>query len=132
MPEENVEIVRRMYDAYLRGDAEGALAHLHPEVKTDFTVRADIRGVKTGREAMREIVTTWVNTWDDYTETIDELFELGDRVCLVATQTGRGKGSGALIENQFAALYEVEDGLITSVTMFMNRADALNAAGAPE
>ncbi len=132
MPEEHVEIVRRMYDAYRAGDVERALAYLHPEVEADFTVRADIRGVKTGREAVREIVTTWVGTWDDYAETVDEVLQLGDKVCVVATQTGRGKGSGAPIENQFAALYEVEDGLITSITMFMSRADALKAAGAAE
>ena len=131
MSQENVQIVRRMYDAYLAGDADRAMAFFHPDVRADFTVRGDT-GVRQGREALSEIVATWVGTWDDYTERIDEVRDLGDKVCVIATQSGRGKGSGVALENEFAQLYEVEDGLITSVTLYMSPADALESAGLSE
>jgi hypothetical protein len=54
---------------------------------------------------------------------------LGTKVCLISSQRGRGKGSGIEAENQFAQVYEVENGLITSVTMYLSPADAFEAAG---
>jgi len=131
MSRENVELVRRMYEAYLSGDADRALSYVHPEAEADFSVRVDA-GIGRGREELGRIVTAWVATWDDYSEEIDELIDLGDRVCLAATQRGRGKGSGAELEQRFAGLYEVHDGLITRITMFRSRDSALEAARASE
>jgi ketosteroid isomerase-like protein len=34
MSQENVEVVRRSYESYLRGDLEAALAAFDPEVET--------------------------------------------------------------------------------------------------
>lgn len=131
MSEESVVIVRRMYEAYLRGDADRALAYHHPDVELDYSARGDI-GAKQGRDAMAEISATWIGTWDDYVERIDEVCELGSKVCLISSQSGRGRGSGVEIQNQFAQVYEVEDGLITSVTMYMSPADAREAEGVSE
>jgi len=131
MPEENVEIVLRMYEAYLAGDADRALAYYDPNVEADFSVRGDT-GVRQGREALAEIVSSWVGTWDDYSERIEEVRDLGDTVCVIATQTGRGKGSGLEVDNRFAGLYEVKDGLITRITMYGSPEEALEAAGLSE
>ena len=131
MSQKNVERVREMYEAYLAGDAERALAYFHPDVSADFTARGDA-SVRKGREALSENVATWVNTWDDYSERIEEVRDLGDTICLIALQRGRGKGSGVQIENRSAQLYELEDGLITSMQTFMNPASALKAAGVEE
>jgi ketosteroid isomerase-like protein len=46
MTQENVEIVRRMYDAFYSGDADGALAHFDPEVVVDAS-----KGRPRGRRA---------------------------------------------------------------------------------
>jgi ketosteroid isomerase-like protein len=129
--QDDVEIVRSMYDAYIAGDVERALAHCHPDVKADFSVRGDA-GVSTGRAALAEAVAEWVGAWNDYGERLEEIRDLGGAVCVVAIQRGRGKGSGLEIENRFASLYEVEDGLITSVTMFDGPEAAVAAARASD
>jgi uncharacterized protein len=131
MSQENVEIVRRMYAAYLAGDMDGALAHFHPQVAADFSVRGDT-GPTRGREALSETVMAWLGTWDDYSEQIQEIRDLGATVCVIAKQRGRGKGSGVEIENRWGQLYTVEDGLITSLTMYASAAQALEAAGVSE
>jgi ketosteroid isomerase-like protein len=131
MSQENVEIVVRMYEAYLAGDADRALAYCDPNIEADFSIRGDT-GVRQGREALAEIVASWVGTWDDYSERIEEVRDLGDTVCVIATQRGRGKGSGLEVDNRFAGLYEVKDGLITRVTMYEGPDKALEAAGLSE
>jgi ketosteroid isomerase-like protein len=131
MSRENVELVRRMYDAYLSGDAERALGYFHPEVELDFSVRVDT-STGRGREDLARIVGSWGAAWDGYTEEIDEILDLGDEVCVVATQHGRGRDSGVELENRFAGLYEVRDGQITRLRMYMDIDDALKAARASE
>jgi ketosteroid isomerase-like protein len=128
MSRENVELVRRMYDAYLNGDAERALEFFHPDVEVDFSLRVDT-GKGRGREELARIVGSWGAAWDGYREEIDEIHDFGGVVCVVATQRGRGKGSGIELENQFAGLYEFHDGLVTRLTMYMDRESALEAAG---
>jgi ketosteroid isomerase-like protein len=128
MSEENVEIVRRMYEAYIRGDADRSLEHFHPDVVADFSVRVDT-GISRGREQLAKVVSSWMGAWDQYLEEMNEIRDLGDSILVVSTQRGRGKGSGVELSNQFASLYEVEGGLITRVTMYATRADALEAAG---
>jgi ketosteroid isomerase-like protein len=128
MSEENVEIVQRTYEAYQAGDVDRALSNFHPDAAADFSIRGDT-GPVTGREALAKTVAAWVNTWDDYSEQIEDIRGVGDRVCVIANQRGRGKRSGVQIDNRFGQVYTVEDGLITSLTMYATPAQALQAAG---
>jgi len=59
MSQENVEVVRRMYEAFHSGDAEGALAHFDPEVVVDATMRVDA-GIGHGREELSAIISRWL------------------------------------------------------------------------
>ena len=120
-----------MYEAYLGGNVEAALAYFHPEVEVDFSVRVDAARGK-GRDELARIVASWIGAWDGYLEEIDEILDLGDIVCIVATQRGRGKGSGVELANQFAGLYEIRDGLITRITMYAGRDEALAAVPASD
>lgn len=131
MSEESVRIVMQMYEAYLAGDVDSALAYFHPDVAADFSVRGDTAPTE-GRDALSETVATWVSTWDDYSERITDVRDIGNTVCVIATQTGRGKGSGVEIETTWGQLYTVQNGLITSVTMYASPTEALEAAGLSE
>ena len=97
MSEENVELVRRMYEAYHGGDAEGALAHFDPEVVADHSGRLGGE-IGHGREGLRRIITEWVGTFEEFREEVVEIRDLGRFVYVVATQRGRGKGSGVDVE----------------------------------
>jgi len=59
MSQENVEIVRRMYEAFHRGDFDGALACFDPAVEVDAGVRVD-EGIGHGRDAVATMVARWV------------------------------------------------------------------------
>ena len=132
MSEENVEVVRQMYDAFYRGDADGALGHFDQDVVVDASKgRPDI-GIGRGREQVRRITTSWVGTWDQWREEIEEMRDLGSRVLVLSVQHGRGKGSGVEVEAHWAVLYEVHRGKITRMAVYRERAEALEAAGLSE
>ena len=131
MSQENVAVVRRMYDAFQSGDAEGAVGHFAPDVEVDASARPD-GAAGTGHEALGRIVGSWVSTFDEWSERLEEVRDLGDHVLVSATQRGRGKGSGVEIENRYAVLYRVEDGRISAMTLYSGVAAALEALGRRE
>ena len=131
MSRENVEIVRRMYEAYHGGDADGALAYFDSGVVADHSRRLG-GGIGHGHEELRRIIIEWVGTFEEFHEEIDEIRDLGRLVYVAATQHGRGKGSGVEVENHYALLYEVQDGRITWMGAYPDSAEALEAAGLSE
>ncbi len=120
-----------MYEAFHRGDADGASACFDPEVVVDASRRVD-GGIGHGREELSKIIGRWVGTFDEWREEIEEMRDLGSQVYVVATQRGRGKGSGVEVETRYALLYEVQGDRITSMTMYPQPTEALHAAGLSE
>jgi ketosteroid isomerase-like protein len=131
MSQENVEIVERMLALFHAGDAEGALACFSPDVAADASRRPDGRTGR-GREELSRIIGEWMATWEDWTEVIHEIRDLGDRVIVAATQQGRGKGSGVEIAQHYATIYEFRGGEIASMTLYPTADEALEAAGLSE
>ena len=131
MSEENVELVRRMYEAFLSGDAEVALSCFAEDVVVDASRRLDGK-VGRGRGYLSRMVAEWVGAFDDYEEEIEELHDLGSQVLVLITQRGRGRGSGAEVEIRPAVLYEIKNDLISGVVPYTDRAHALEDAGLSE
>jgi ketosteroid isomerase-like protein len=131
MSQENVEVVRRMYEAFHSGDFDGALAHFDPDVLIDATMRVDA-GIGRGREELFAIVGGWLGAFDDWREEIEEMRDLGRHVCVVSTQYGRGRGTGIETETRYAVLYELRGTQITHMTMYPDPVEALEAIGLSE
>lgn len=131
MSQENVEIVREMYEAFNRGDAGAALAHFDPGVVVDASHRVDGR-VGRGHEDLVAILGEWMGTWDEWREEIEAIRDAGDRVLVISTQRARGKGSGAEWANRFGMLYEIHGGKISRWTIYDDPHAAFQAAGLRE
>ena len=133
MSQENVEIVRRMYDAYKRGDFESALAHFRPSV--EWSEPLDNPGARTrhGRKGVERALVTWTGAFEDYRYELRELIDNGDDMVLLgAWQTGRGKGSGVEVSEENFCVFTLREGKIVRQQMFRHRAEALEAAGLRE
>jgi ketosteroid isomerase-like protein len=131
MSQENVETVRAMYKAFDRGDADGALAYFDPGVVVDASHRVDGR-VGRGHEELVAILGEWMGTWDEWREEVEVIRDAGDRVLVISTQRGRGKGSGAEWANRFGMLYEIQGGKISRWTIYDDPHAALEVAGLRE
>jgi ketosteroid isomerase-like protein len=131
MSEENVEIVRRMYEAFHGGDGDRALSYFDPEVMLDASRRVD-GGIGTGHENLSANIARWIGTFDEWRQEIEEIRDVDDLVYVVLTQHGRGKGSGIEVETRYAVLYEIKGGKISRMTAYNDPAEALEAAGLSE
>jgi hypothetical protein len=128
MSQENVEVVRRLYEAYAAHDFQTALDLIAPDIEWDLSMRPDGK-VYRGREGAIEAVRTWTGTWEAFSFELEELIDAGDQVVVIDRQSGRGKGSGMPLEESFAVVYTVEAGKVTRAVWFTNREDALAASG---
>jgi ketosteroid isomerase-like protein len=133
MSQENVELVRRAFEAYNRGDVDGAMSYFAPDCQyTAAGTIPDRTGVFYGPEGYREF-TDWLRSeFDDARAEIDELVDAGDTVVLGATLRGRGRQSGAETTFRFWQAWAVQNGKFVQGQGFTSREQALEAAGLRE
>jgi ketosteroid isomerase-like protein len=133
MSQENVETIRRGYEAFARGDVEAVLEVLDPDVDWHPAI-APILGVETvrGREAVRRFFTRDLfEGFDRFRAEALSFEDLGDFVLVMVRYTGRGETSGIEMDQKFATLYELRDGKTLTMRDYPTRAEALEAAGLP-
>ena len=127
MSQENVEIVRRMYDAFYRGEFEEALGYFHPDVLVDASAARPDSLAGRGREQVRRTVATWVAAWDGWREEIEEVRDLSSQVLVLSVQRGRGRGSRVEVEAHYALLYDLDGSEITRMRLYGSLPEALEA-----
>jgi uncharacterized protein len=136
MSEENVEIVRRVFDAVTRRDTETVLALYDPEVEWDVSRSAFGKllgqGVYRGHDGLRTFFRQWYEAWEKPPDNYDELIDAGDQVVSVVTERGRGRASGIELELTQYGVWTVREGTIVRGVWFAERAQALEAAGLSE
>ena len=122
MSEENVEIVRRVYEGWSRGDfSESEL--FDPDVEfemVDWPHPAKSRGV----DAMRETWLTTLAAWEDFRAKPDEVVDHGDNILVLNSISGRGRGSGADVSALTATLWTVQNGRVVRLALFWDTARA--------
>jgi ketosteroid isomerase-like protein len=135
MSQENVEIVRRVYEAAARRDPATVLALYDPEVELDPS-RLQAVGlfdrVYRGHDGLRSFFREWHEAWEGIEYDYDELIDAGERVISVVTRHGRGRTSGAEVDWPLALVWTIRKGKVIRVVWFPTRADALEAAGMRE
>jgi ketosteroid isomerase-like protein len=129
MSRENVEVVRRMYDAYARGDYELTLSYHDPEIEFSQPAQEPGAGTYHGHQGIIRAMTKWVGAWDDYRVEVEELVDSGDHVLAKTRHHGRGKSSGVEVERQIFQLYTLRNGRIVRTRMYYDEAEARKAAG---
>jgi uncharacterized protein len=134
MSEENVEIVREAFKAFLEGDQERAARLIDPEVEFHGTVG----GLEEGRVArgLAEIAQTFeaedLEAWDERRFEPQEFIDAGDEVVVLMHEYRRGKGSGIEIEIDTAIVHTVREGRVARIQGYMDPDAALKAAGLSE
>jgi ketosteroid isomerase-like protein len=133
MSQQNVEIPRRLIDAYTRGDIPAFLELLDPDVEW-IPIMATLEGrVYRGREDVRRWLEELARDWEYFEPCYEEYRDLGDRVLILGRWRARGRASGVELENQPATwLYEIKAGKVVRMRTFTDRGEALKAVDLSE
>jgi ketosteroid isomerase-like protein len=132
MSQENVEIVRQVYEAFQRGDSKKLMNLVSPDIELHGTSGGLSDGsVARGIEAVRQTFDLWDQDWETKLSP-QEFIDAGDQVVVLQHEHRRGRGSGAEVEAKTAVLYGLRDGGVVRIQGFMDQAEALEAAGLRE
>lgn len=135
MSRENVEVVRRVYEAADRRDSATVLALYDPEVELDVSrTFGDVMGrdLYRGHDGLRELFRDWHEAWENIEYDYEELIDAGDRVVALVTRRARGRASGADVELKLALVWTLRDGKAVQVVWYPTREEALEAVGLRE
>jgi ketosteroid isomerase-like protein len=135
MSQENVEIVRRLFDATNLRDFTEAM-NLYDEGVV-LVVDASVLPTSAGKFCGRDAVGSWFADWfrsfgADYRFDIEEARAVGERVLVVARHYGRGRASGVALDWSVAYACSVSSGRIVRIEMYADRAEAVKAVGLEE
>jgi ketosteroid isomerase-like protein len=131
MSRENVELVRRMLDAFLNNDFETAFASYDPDVEWDGTNLPDGQ-VGRGLGAIMDHIARWADMWEGWNVEVERVIDAGgDHVVVVIRETGRSS-TGLEMDERPGELYTVRDGRIVRRQGFSDPDEALEAVGLRE
>jgi ketosteroid isomerase-like protein len=129
--QENVQVVRAIYDAVSRLDWDGAFRDQRPDV--ELTIPPGLNeGTYRGREECQAYWESWLSAFDAFSAKPEEFFESGDQVVVFVKSRARPKGSSAEIEVRNGHLWTIRDGKVASMRLFPEPEKALEAAGLRE
>ena len=119
-----MKVVRRIFETYIAGDLEKALADADPEIVWNPIEEAP----KQGHAAVRENLRRWETDWEDLRTVPEEFLDAGDRVLVTVHFAGRGRGSGIEVDTRLYEVWTIHDGKAVRMDEFTERAKALEAA----
>ncbi len=136
MSEENVEIVRGVFEAIDRQDPKAVFAAYDRDVQFDFTESplGTLMGsaVYYGHDGIRQWVRDRDEHWEAAEDECQDLIDAGDHVISFVFTRGRGRLSGVETELKHYGVWMIRSKKIVRVAWFYSREEALQAAGLSE
>jgi ketosteroid isomerase-like protein len=131
MSRENVEIVKRVREAFMRGDWDTAIAAYDQAVELDMT-RMPGGDMYSGPDGVRAFFAGWVGSWDGFKVTPVDLIDGDNEVIGIQDITATGKASGATVKMRAADVFTIAGGKIVRHVGYPDASEALEAAGLRE
>jgi ketosteroid isomerase-like protein len=129
MSEENIEIVERALAAINERDIDGYLACCTEDIQLQTPV-SPVAGVYEGADGIRRFFADIEDAGPDFRLDLERLEAGGgERVLAFVRITVHGRTSGLPIPAETGNVYEFEEGKIRRIQIFLDRVEALEAAG---
>jgi ketosteroid isomerase-like protein len=128
MSRENVELVRRLFEAYAEDGVEPATAFFAPDIVWNPADEVP----QHGPDGVIAYMERWEGEWEELQTIPEEFVDAGDRVLITVHFSGRGRTSAIEVDARLYEVYTLHEGKITRMDEFTDRAAALEAAGLSE
>jgi uncharacterized protein len=121
--DENVEVVRRIYAAWQRGESAGQwmdrdIEYVNPHDAVE-------QGVLRGRKSFARVT----ESFDEVSFEPERFVGAGEKVVVIAKLRGRGRASGIETETVQGYVWTVRDGKAVRFEWFRDPLEAMAAAG---
>ena len=141
-PQKNLEIVRRLYAdggpfaLPMDSDEERALLdhlfHEYYDEQVEVRMPADYpegEQLLYGKRGMSRLLAMLRDSWTEFRFAAERFIDAGERVAVFIRVTARGGASGLATERETAHVWTVRDGRLSSIQIYRDRTEALEAVG---
>jgi ketosteroid isomerase-like protein len=135
MSQEDVDALKRGFDAVSRLDGDGLLAMTDPEVEFRPRFQLMLGGkaaVYQGHAGVREALRDLYAALDWIKPEISEIRDLEGRIVALGRLSLRGKHSGAEVASPAGWVVDIKDGKALRVAEYLDHSETLEAAGLEE
>ncbi|KEF43285.1 MAG: hypothetical protein ER33_00645 [Cyanobium sp. CACIAM 14] len=126
MPEKNIKLIRRGYEAYTRGDFASVFALLHPEVEICQSDLLPWGGIYRGHEQARE----FFHRLNESTEGLpcpEEFIAAGGDVVVIGRLQGRTRVGGQTYDLRIVHLWSIEGEQVVRFAAYIDTPGMLKA-----
>ena len=127
-----MEVVKRCFELFARGETEVLLAHIDPEIETIEPPEIPGSDTYRGYEGLATAYNHWAAQWDDFRVELEELVDAGSDVVAISHHHGKGRTTGIPVGGLVAYVFTVREGRLVRMRIFNSKSEALEAAGLRE
>ena len=124
MSEQNIAVVRRLYEAWSRDEFPGPVELFDPEVEYVNPDGAIEPGTRRGLDEFVAAAEKLLDAWEHWRPELERVEAVGDQVIAVVRYTARGRGSGVEVEGIESSLWTFRDGKVIRYQWFHGADDA--------
>jgi hypothetical protein len=127
----NADTLRDGYEAFGRGDLDGAVENFTDDVRWENPEAPQVPnpGVTEGKDAVKQFFAELGDYWESFTITPDEFIESGDTVVVLSHSESKGKETGKEVKLPWVHVWRFSDGKVKEVHVLTDTALAADALG---
>jgi ketosteroid isomerase-like protein len=126
---ENVDTLKKGFDAFNSGDIDTVKETFHEEVTWEGPNTTEVPGGgKT--EGLEDVINMFgeiQDQWEEFQATPDEFIDAGDTVIVLGHVTGKNKESGKELKTPFVHVWRMDDGKAKRVQALLDTHEVLEA-----
>jgi len=123
------DVVQAHYDASARGDLDGMLADLAPQVRWTEAAGSPLGGTFTGREqVVAHVFAPIARDWEGFRFELERLVAEDRRVAAIGAYSGTFRATGKAMRARVVHVWEVDDGQIVRFEQFADTQSIVAAA----
>jgi ketosteroid isomerase-like protein len=134
MSPENVEVVRRFYEAWNRREEETQTEAFAPEIEfrtAGLASPVGLDAVYYGHAGLRKFTQEFREPWEQLFVDLDRIIERGEQVVVLVRLRGKGR-DGIEVERPFAQIWTMRGGRAVRIDGYADQQKALEALGLSE
>jgi ketosteroid isomerase-like protein len=130
--EQDVDQLRRVYQAFNEGGVEAILELLSPSFQVRDRETSPDRQTRHGKQGIKDLFASYMEAFDALRLEPEEFIQVGDQIVVSLQQEIRGKGSGAKVSGRIAHVWTISDGEVDRLRIFGDKQGALDALRAEQ
>ena len=132
MTEENLDVIRRGYEAFGRGDINALLESFDEQINwvTPGPPELATSGNRTGRQAVAQFFTAVNDTFEIQRFEPREFLAQGDRIVVLGSETARVRTTGKVLELDWVHVFALRNRKVIAFQEFFDTAAVVAAMSA--